>query len=112
MKQKQKKMVKYNNAHRSCIIKWVVKVQCGISCAAAVLSHCRVLADRTKTELFSINKSSFIHVLAVNKSYKWANTEEDLAGPEISHMSNNTPAITQSQHRPLSSTHPYIHPLP
>lgn len=33
-------------SHRSSIFKRIVQVQCGISCVAAVLSHCRVLADK------------------------------------------------------------------
>lgn len=77
-----KKLVKPNNAHVSCIVNQAVKVQCDISYVSVVLSHCRVLTDRTKTELFSI------------LIYQWANTEEDLGGPKITHMSNNTPSIT------------------
>lgn len=42
-----------NVAHPSRVIKWIVQVQCGISCVAAVLSHCRVLADKTKGYLTS-----------------------------------------------------------
>lgn len=50
-------------------------------------------------------------MLAVNKSYKWANTEEDLAGPEISHMSNEQQhACYYTEPTPATFIHPPIHP--
>lgn len=45
-----KRTIKQTNiTNPSRIIKRVVEVQCGVACVAAVLSHCRVLADKTQT---------------------------------------------------------------
>lgn len=105
-----------NVAHPSRVIKRIVQVQCGISCVAAVLSHCRVLADKTKGYLtgrvihltcWNINLKQkwvafIIDVFIVNKSHKWA-TIRWSAGSQAQkkantrHMRNNTPAIRRSQ---------------
>lgn len=42
------KIEKETSPHSVVVFKWVVQVQGGISCAAAVLCHCRILKDKTK----------------------------------------------------------------
>lgn len=86
--------------HRSGIIKGVVQVQGGISCVAAVLSHCRVLAHKTKGQRTAVKMTTVImfkcasasptraasfDVSIIKRSHKWAEIkEEEEKGPHAS----------------------------